>query len=568
MVGAYCSSSLPTTLSTIAAVTSSTKVLKLPLLTSNSPPLSPKKLTKRKNHLRPKILKTLPKTPILPQPPSTNPVIPIVFPPENDAVFDPPTIKTGGIVPAVQEFEETQVSETEGVATTECGVVSCNNIPVKSFLQIGLGLVGVFVLQTICSVWIMGRASSDERKKHLNALDKNMNGINKGNILVNNDVVYLDRNELEHRINEIRALAREARMMEAKEPKNVEEENDMVDENVNSKGRIGIGKEISARLVKVEKKLGSRNGKLPGTYLNNLDKFEDDEKAGEVDEKLVFKKKFKFRSPSSMSSRSDVKGFGSDDRNAYEKKKSGLARARDDSTKEISGTVDVVNNGSDSLITNVNSSQNDIDSSEKMQRNMEVENTATRFGTVQGTNQGRSSVEVTNSRQSIDFRMQNLQKFTEESQKTALKSDRDAVIGRNNGSKHSVLGNKSDAKSDLWWLKLPYVLAILMRRGPEHEEAGLFTLRSASQAQDQSQTPYTVAFENHGDANNFCYLLETFFEGLGDFNADIVPLPVKELHDAVKSNTKKVIVVKKGQLKLYAGQPFADVEMALHALIN
>lgn len=72
-------------------------------------------------------------------------------------------------------------------------------------------------------------------------------------------------------------------------------------------------------------------------------------------------------------------------------------------------------------------------------------------------------------------------------------------------------------------MKLIFVLfqAVLMRRGPEHEEAGFFSLRSTS------QTPYTIAFENHSDANNFCNLLDLYFEDLGDFHADIVPLPVK-----------------------------------------
>ncbi|KAK1591711.1 hypothetical protein Q3G72_012106 [Acer saccharum] len=564
MVGAYCASSLPTPLTT--TTTATTELLKPPLLSSsNSTPLPPRKLSRRRNHLRPKILKTLPKPLILPQPPSTNPIIPIVIPPENDAVFDLPTVK---FVPAVEEFEETQVSVsvTEGVAAaTEYGAVS-GNISAKTLIRIGLGLVGVFVLNTIWSVWIMGRASSDDDKEeNLNVLDnKNTNVVNNVSFSVNKNVGLLDETESDYRINEIRAMAREARKMEAKGSKNVEEEDDIVDENVNPKGRIGIEKEINARLVKVEKKLGSRNGKLPGSYLNNLDKFEDNEEAKESDEKLFFKSKFKFRRPSSMSSRSDVKGFGSDNRNVNEKKKSGLISTSDDSMKNNSGTVDVENNGSDALTTNLNGSRNDMESSEKMQREMEVGNTATRFGTVQG----RSLVEVTNSRQPTASGMQNFQKSTEESQETAFKSD-DVVMGRNSGSKQSVLGNKSDIQSDLWWLKLPYVLAILMRRGPEHEEGGFFTLRSTSQAQDQSQTPYTVAFENHGDANNFCYLLESYFEDLGlvDFNADIIPLPVKELHDAVES-IRRVIVVRKGQLKLYAGQPFADVEMALHSLIE
>lgn len=43
---------------------------------------------------------------------------------------------------------------------------------------------------------------------------------------------------------------------------------------------------------------------------------------------------------------------------------------------------------------------------------------------------------------------------------------------------------------------------------------------------------------------------------------------LQDLHQAVKSDSKKVIVIRKRQLKLYAGQPFEDVEMALHSLIE
>lgn len=42
---------------------------------------------------------------------------------------------------------------------------------------------------------------------------------------------------------------------------------------------------------------------------------------------------------------------------------------------------------------------------------------------------------------------------------------------------------------------------------------------------------------------------------------------LQELYKAVKSDNMKVIVVKKGQLQLYAGQPFAEVELALHSLV-
>jgi hypothetical protein len=66
-----------------------------------------------------------------------------------------------------------------------------------------------------------------------------------------------------------------------------------------------------------------------------------------------------------------------------------------------------------------------------------------------------------------------------------------------------------------------------MRRGSDHEEqGGLYTLKSASSAQEQINS-YTVAFEDRVDANNFCFLLESFFEDLGDFSADIVPISIK-----------------------------------------
>lgn len=62
-----------------------------------------------------------------------------------------------------------------------------------------------------------------------------------------------------------------------------------------------------------------------------------------------------------------------------------------------------------------------------------------------------------------------------------------------------------------------------MQRGTGGE--GLYTLKSSSSTEDRIS--YTVAFEDRADANNFCYLLESFFEDLGDFQADVVPLTVK-----------------------------------------
>lgn len=50
---------------------------------------------------------------------------------------------------------------------------------------------------------------------------------------------------------------------------------------------------------------------------------------------------------------------------------------------------------------------------------------------------------------------------------------------------------------------------------------GLFTLAI------KGDSSHTIAFEDQGDASDFCYLLQSFFENLGDFSAEIVPLPTK-----------------------------------------
>jgi len=43
---------------------------------------------------------------------------------------------------------------------------------------------------------------------------------------------------------------------------------------------------------------------------------------------------------------------------------------------------------------------------------------------------------------------------------------------------------------------------------------------------------------------------------------------LQELNEEIISRAKKVVVVKKRQLQLYAGQPLADVEMHLRSIIE
>ncbi|KAG2263357.1 hypothetical protein Bca52824_070436 [Brassica carinata] len=126
-----------------------------------------------------------------------------------------------------------------------------------------------------------------------------------------------------------------------------------------------------------------------------------------------------------------------------------------------------------------------------------------------------------------------------------------------------------EKQNKTWWLKLPYVLRILMRSNIDQEVSeGYFTMRTEPMEQNKDQVSHLIAFEDQSDATNFSYLLESVFEDLADFSANVVPISTKDLYNEVSSGGKNVIVVKKRQLKLYAGQPFEDVERALHTLIQ
>lgn len=95
-----------------------------------------------------------------------------------------------------------------------------------------------------------------------------------------------------------------------------------------SKHRVGIEKEIGARLIKLQKKLNSAPKGLPGLSVNYLGMpgkgedmvSRDSSDSNEANGTLMFKKKFKFKSPSTKQV-DGPKGFGGTrDRNT---KKSG-----------------------------------------------------------------------------------------------------------------------------------------------------------------------------------------------------------------------------------------------------
>lgn len=67
-----------------------------------------------------------------------------------------------------------------------------------------------------------------------------------------------------------------------------------------------------------------------------------------------------------------------------------------------------------------------------------------------------------------------------------------------------------------------------MQGGPNGDGSkGLYSLKFTSKKQEQDVESYTIAFEDHADANNFCFLLESFFDDLDDFRANAVPMSIQ-----------------------------------------
>ncbi|KAJ7955100.1 ABC subfamily C protein [Quillaja saponaria] len=509
------------------------------LIASSISTPSQSKLVRRKNYLRPKILKTLtklypPVTPLLQQESPSEPSIDIVFPQtpqEHDLGFELPT--SSATPGEGDSFEQLVVSGNTGTTEEYNGIVG--KLSARSVLKYGFVLVGIFVFQTICSVWILGNASSDQKAGDSESGGLVINGRDKGRLLWNgngktlqvkvassntSNVVYMDdQSELESKIEEIKEMAREARKIEKrKKEENVGDEKGPV-----SSHRVGIEKEINARLVKLQKRGTSAKEKSPGSHVDSLgSSVNSKDGSGE----LMFKKKHKYRSPS-MKSTKRPKGFQGDARKVSKTEKSGSSNIGmseengsvvsnnmqlSDESKQVnqqgieaqeldSGTSledgrNLVNQGSKSL-QNSGKKLKEGTRRPNLGVEMRVSNSEANNGVVQKTDLGVSSVQDSQSKKSRESTMQNSQGSKKNS----------AALSTDGSSNHRVDGNMSVAntkkvkhsniETDFWWLKLPYVLVIHICRGSDHEgPSGLFTLKATSQEQDGSDSSYTVAFED------------------------------------------------------------------------
>ncbi|KAL0376448.1 UNVERIFIED_CONTAM: hypothetical protein Scaly_0762400 [Sesamum calycinum] len=361
---------------------------------------------------------------------------------------------------------------------------------------------------------------------------------------------YVDELEMERKIEEISGNGREAREKERLESKtNDFESEDNEETNGGSSLKSGIEEEVDNRLDKLRKKLENARKKMPVASVAYSRKETDEVEKGELDEggangALLFKKKYKFKvglgDGENQPQLSGVDPKGTDAVNAVEEdRKKGMS--------EMTG------------------------SSKTTRKRVGKERSTSKRGkgvpkpkVIDGIANSRSALEAVEAEKSNAEAVRSRKSSGQDIAVVSKKLSTDSLKGKGFGVAKSAV--KRNSETDFWWSKLPYVLAILMQRGQDGEGGeGLYTLKNISSAEDRIS--HVVAFEDHADANNFCYLLQSFFEDLDDFKADVVPLSMEELNEAIKSNTMKVIVVKKGQLKLYAGQPLADAETALRAMI-
>lgn len=295
-----------------------------PSTTRRTPPLIivASNASHRKNYLRPKILKTLtkpcpPAPPLLPPPPPPPPPPqqPILCPQEHDLRVEVPAADTHGedIAGAVGEpdkLEDMRVSE----ATAEHNGFFGNGSASDIFKYGGTYLVGAFVFQTICSFWILGNYRSDQNNGDSEVSDGN--GKTVPVTSASNAFYTEDQLGMEKKIEEIRLMAREARRIESEKKGEEEEDPEIDDENA-------VSKEIGARLLKLQNRIISNKDSSAALNINARGNSaagvgrDGDNKIKNVNqgnEALSFKKRFKFKSPSTKSSKTPKGLSGTQDR--------------------------------------------------------------------------------------------------------------------------------------------------------------------------------------------------------------------------------------------------------------
>uniref|UniRef100_A0A5B7BT08 Embryo defective 1703 n=1 Tax=Davidia involucrata TaxID=16924 RepID=A0A5B7BT08_DAVIN len=113
----------------------------------------------------------------------------------------------------------------------------------------------------------------------------------------------------------------------------------------------------------------------------------------------------------------------------------------------------------------------------------------------------------------------------------------------------------------LWWLDLPYVLCIELYTCEKGEQKiGLYSSEMAADLELSPKQYHVIAFEEHGDCKNLCYIIQAHMEMLGNGNAFVVARPPKDVFREAKANGFSVTVIRKGELQLNVDHTLEEVE--------
>ncbi|KAL8167190.1 hypothetical protein V2J09_008689 [Rumex salicifolius] len=585
------------------------------------PPPPPPKLARRRNYLRRKLLTTLPNSPpetlTFTHTPADGREIGVR---EFEAPADSKARDSGhpaAAIPGFDAIEESEASSSnakrsdfvEGSGIVEASPSGLGRISARTAVKFGAYFVGIFVLQAVVRAILVDSADSSDDKRRRRRSKRDQLEIN-GDLypfrekleVKDGALLYVNEAEMEAKVAEIRMMALEAKERERKNSgdgnltsEDEEEDSDDEFENDGPRAKSGIEREIDGRLTRVKRGLDSVRENSQVMNVNFLSKSKQEDAEKEKDEEmLMFEKKYRFKNGDSSKPRDKPKGFqGSDQlrrKGSVSRKSNGMPNKALILDMELESSNDPereamkISDGNDVEKPMKASIQFQVpkkdsgDESIGMDLKEEIEeDVEQQKGDVKNSTVEQIVGKVTQLRMSETLDSQNIMEEGGKmkiSRKHAVPRSNGKLKGGRVGSKPSTargFSKKLDASSDMWWLKLPYVLAIAMQQGYEEvEERGFYSLKTKpdDDAPSATQASHTVLFEDRGDAHNFSLLLESYFEELEDVRITVVPLPIKELNDAVRSQTKKVIVVRKGQLRLYAGQPLDEVETALRSLLS
>ncbi|XP_017216067.1 uncharacterized protein LOC108193763 [Daucus carota subsp. sativus] len=261
------------------------------------------------------------------------------------------------------------------------------------------------------------------------------------------------------KVGEIQVMARDVREKERREGKN--------GNNGHLKGD-DVGVDVTRIEKEVIRRLGRRGKGVKKLSMRNDDGGKDGLVAEDVNEGLIVKKA---ESESSFGSTIDeAKGFRSLDDGAVDNSSAVLRSEAQEKTRddgdgmELLDSVRTVEQPNADVVRNdmVNSGEEDVSNTTEVTRKK--------------SSKGKERVQLGKA---------------EPLNGKAVKLD----------ESHKLNGASSQRST--WWLNLPYVLAVVMRTGGDDQEAnGLYRIKSTSHSLDDSS--HVVAFEDRGDATNFC----------------------------------------------------------------